>query len=113
MHQECNWTCVLVADAGHLLVQQQPECVYPLISFRPLSTILMRASYQVLIFVRKFVFSDNTTGLVSNTSGMLSIVGSEVTVVAAPVLLSQTCILESNLYSSVVMEYTLIYLSHC
>ena len=105
--------CVLVADAGHLLAQQQPERVYPLVSFRPLSTILMRASYQVLIFVCKFVFSDNTTGLVSNASGMPSIVGSEVAMVAAPVLPGQTCILESNLYSSVVMEYTLIYLSHC
>ena len=73
----------------------------------------MRASYQVLIFVRKFVFSDNTTSLMLNASGMPSIVGSEVAMVAAPVLLGQTCILESNLYSSVVMEYTLIYLFHC
>ena len=73
----------------------------------------MRTSYQVLVFVCKFVFSDNTTGLVLNASGMPSIVGGEVAVVATPVLPGQTCILESNLYSSVVMEYTLIYLSHC
>ncbi|GJE98044.1 serine carboxypeptidase-like protein [Phanerochaete sordida] len=58
VHQERNWTFVLIEGAGHLAAQQQPE--------------------RALVFVREFVFGNNETGLVTNaSSGSVSVVGGE------------------------------------
>ncbi|KAI0798571.1 Alpha/Beta hydrolase protein [Irpex lacteus] len=69
VHQERNWTYVLVQGAGHLIPQQQPE--------------------RALVFVREFVFGSNTTGLVTNSSGTLTVVGGENATLADTVLPGQ------------------------
>ena len=45
---------------------------------------------QALAFVREFVFGSNTTGLVTNSSGKVSVAGGEVASLAAPVLPGQS-----------------------
>lgn len=44
---------------------------------------------QALVFVREFVFGSNTTGLVTNTSGTLTVVGGENATLADTVLPGQ------------------------
>ncbi|KAI9568045.1 alpha beta-hydrolase [Boletus coccyginus] len=59
VHQERGWTYALVAHAGHLLGYNNP--------------------ISALTLVREFIFGNNQTGLVTNTSsGMVSVVGGEV-----------------------------------
>ncbi|KAI9568043.1 Alpha/Beta hydrolase protein [Boletus coccyginus] len=59
VHQERGWTYVLVAHAGHLLGYDNP--------------------ISALTLVREFIFGNNQTGLVTNTSsGTVSVVGGEV-----------------------------------
>ncbi|KAI5119135.1 hypothetical protein M0805_005741 [Coniferiporia weirii] len=57
VHQERNWTYVLVARSGH----EVPE-------FTPGSA---------LVLLREFIIGNNQTGLVTNTSGSASVVGGE------------------------------------
>ncbi|KAI0683233.1 Alpha/Beta hydrolase protein [Cytidiella melzeri] len=48
IHQERNWTYVLIKGAGHLIPQQQPE--------------------RVFVVLRKFILGSNQTGLVLTTT---------------------------------------------
>ncbi|KAH8075870.1 alpha/beta-hydrolase [Cristinia sonorae] len=61
VHQERNWTFVLISGAGHLVPQQQPG--------------------RAFVFLREFVLGNNETGLVTNTSGTVSVVGGESTTI--------------------------------
>jgi len=63
VHQERNWTFVLVAGAGHLVPQQQPE--------------------RAFVMLREFILGSNQTGLVTNSSGSISVVGGESTTLYA------------------------------
>ncbi|THH29780.1 hypothetical protein EUX98_g4414 [Antrodiella citrinella] len=63
VHQERNWTFILVAGAGHLVPQQQPE--------------------RAFVFMRDFVLGNNETGLVTNSSSSVSVVGGESTTLFA------------------------------
>ncbi|KAI0083348.1 Alpha/Beta hydrolase protein [Irpex rosettiformis] len=69
VHQERNWTYVLVQGAGHLVPQQQPE--------------------KAFVFLREFVLGSNTTGLVTNSSGTLTVTGGENATLADTVLPGQ------------------------
>ncbi|GJE98051.1 serine carboxypeptidase-like protein [Phanerochaete sordida] len=58
VHQERNWTFVLIENAGHLVAQQQPG--------------------RAFVLAREFIFGNNQTGLVTNPSGGgVSVVGGE------------------------------------
>ncbi|EIW79100.1 alpha beta-hydrolase [Coniophora puteana RWD-64-598 SS2] len=57
VHQERNWTYVLVEHAGHLVGNTNPT--------------------SALVFAREFVFGNNQTGLVTNSSGTVSVVGGQ------------------------------------
>ncbi|TCD69154.1 hypothetical protein EIP91_008631 [Steccherinum ochraceum] len=59
VHQERNWTFVLIEGAGHLVPQQQPE--------------------RAFVMLREFILGSNQTGLVTNSSGSVSVVGGEST----------------------------------
>ncbi|KAL4244407.1 Carboxypeptidase [Abortiporus biennis] len=63
VHQERNWTFVLFQGAGHLVPQQQPQ--------------------RAMIFLREFVFGNNQTGLVVNSSNTVSVIGGEVSSIFA------------------------------
>ncbi|PSR71879.1 hypothetical protein PHLCEN_2v12223 [Hermanssonia centrifuga] len=69
VHQERNWTYVLVKGAGHLVPQQQPERAY--------------------ILLREFILRNNQTGLVTEVTGNISVVGGEDPALAAPALPGQ------------------------
>ncbi|KIM90542.1 hypothetical protein PILCRDRAFT_186958 [Piloderma croceum F 1598] len=66
VHQERNFTYVVVSGAGHLVPHYQPEAAYT--------------------FLREFVLGTNQTGLVKNASGTVSVVGGESPTLAAGVL---------------------------
>ncbi|KAJ3559788.1 hypothetical protein NM688_g126 [Phlebia brevispora] len=70
VHQERNWTFVLVADAGHLVPQQQPG--------------------RAFVMAREFILGSNQTGLVTNSSGVASVVGGESPSLTAEVLSGQS-----------------------
>ncbi|KAI0675833.1 alpha/beta-hydrolase [Trametes maxima] len=57
VHQERNWTYVLIEGAGHLVPYNNP--------------------LRGLVLVREFIFGNNQTGLVTNTSGSVSVIGGE------------------------------------
>ncbi|EMD39305.1 hypothetical protein CERSUDRAFT_82042 [Gelatoporia subvermispora B] len=57
VHQERNWTFVLVKGAGHLVAEQQPSLAF--------------------VFLREFVLGNNDTGLLVNSTGSPSVVGGE------------------------------------
>ncbi|KAI0642261.1 alpha/beta-hydrolase [Trametes meyenii] len=57
IHQERNWTYVLIEGAGHLVPYNNP--------------------LRGLVLVREFIFGNNQTGLVTNTSGTVSVIGGE------------------------------------
>ncbi|KII85865.1 hypothetical protein PLICRDRAFT_44287 [Plicaturopsis crispa FD-325 SS-3] len=57
VHQERNWTYVLVANAGHLIAYNNPSSAF--------------------VLAREFLFGNNQTGLVTNSSGGVSVVGGE------------------------------------
>jgi len=69
VHQERNWTYVLIKGAGHLVPQQQPG--------------------RALVMLREFIFGTNQTGLVTNSSGTVSVVGGENATLANTVLPGQ------------------------
>lgn len=69
VHQERNWTYVLFENAGHLVAQQQPERAY--------------------VFAREFILGNNQTGLVTNASGDVTVIGGEDSALAGPVLPGQ------------------------
>ncbi|OAX36453.1 alpha/beta-hydrolase [Rhizopogon vinicolor AM-OR11-026] len=58
VHQERNWTYVLVDHAGHLVGNTNPQSGF--------------------VLMREFIFGNNQTGLVTNTSGKVTVVGGEV-----------------------------------
>ncbi|OBZ74243.1 Serine carboxypeptidase-like 21 [Grifola frondosa] len=68
-HQERNVTYILIAGAGHLVADQQPA--------------------RALTFIREFVFGNNETGLVTNSSGTISVEGGENSTLAEDVLPGQ------------------------
>ncbi|EGO22337.1 hypothetical protein SERLADRAFT_473031 [Serpula lacrymans var. lacrymans S7.9] len=57
VHQERNWTYILVEHAGHLVGYTNPP--------------------SALVFIREFVFGSNQTGLVTNTSSGVTVIGGE------------------------------------
>ncbi|KAJ8597488.1 alpha/beta-hydrolase [Rhizopogon salebrosus TDB-379] len=69
VHQERNWTYVLVAHAGHLVGYANPE--------------------SGLVLVREFIFGNNQTGLVTNSSGTVTVVGGEVSSLANEIMTGQ------------------------
>ncbi|KAI0344359.1 alpha/beta-hydrolase [Trametopsis cervina] len=66
VHQERNWTYVLVDGAGHLVPQKQPG--------------------RAFVLLREFILGSNTTGLVVTSGGSASVVGGENATLAAPIL---------------------------
>ncbi|KAG6379588.1 Alpha/Beta hydrolase protein [Boletus reticuloceps] len=91
VHQERGWKYVLVANAGHLLGYNNP------ISVRDLITLcthpFLPPLFQALALVREFIFGNNETGLVTNTSsGGVSVVGGEMTSLGNEVLTGQAAI---------------------
>ncbi|THH11307.1 hypothetical protein EW145_g733 [Phellinidium pouzarii] len=57
VHQERNWTYILVANAGHEVPEFAPAVA--------------------LVILREFILGNNETGLVTNTSGTVSVTGGE------------------------------------
>ncbi|KAF9005246.1 Alpha/Beta hydrolase protein [Cyathus striatus] len=57
VHQERNWTYVLFKGAGHLVPSNVPDAAFT--------------------FAREFVFGNNATGLVTNSSGQVTVTGGE------------------------------------
>ncbi|KAI0333871.1 alpha/beta-hydrolase [Cubamyces sp. BRFM 1775] len=57
VHQERNWTYVLVEGAGHLVPATNPS--------------------RAFVIAREFILGNNQTGLVTNSSGTVSVVGGE------------------------------------
>ncbi|KAG0699895.1 alpha beta-hydrolase [Suillus ampliporus] len=73
VHQERNWTYVLVEHAGHLVGYTNPQ--------------------SGLVFIREFVFGSNQTGLVANTSsGTVTVMGGEVSSLANEIMTGQAAI---------------------
>lgn len=73
VHQERNWTYVLVDHAGHLVGYTNPE--------------------SALVFIREFVFGSNQTGLVTDTSsGSVTVIGGEVSSLANEIMTGQAAI---------------------
>lgn len=73
VHQERNWTYVLVDHAGHLVGYTNPQ--------------------SGLVFIREFVFGSNQTGLVTNTSsGSVTVIGGEVSSLANEIMTGQAAI---------------------
>lgn len=118
VHQERNWTYVLVKGAGHLVPQQQPERVrvgspflsllapLPSLSLSPTSPIrsispispssstrkLTVPAPQAFVLLREFILGANTTGLVTNTSGTVAVVGGENATLAGAYLRGQDAV---------------------
>ncbi|KAI0333847.1 alpha/beta-hydrolase [Cubamyces sp. BRFM 1775] len=69
VHQERNWTYVLVEGAGHLIPYTNPQ--------------------RGLVLVREFILGNNQTGLLTNSSGTVSVVGGEVSSLAGDVIRGQ------------------------
>ncbi|KAJ8590955.1 hypothetical protein M405DRAFT_860955 [Rhizopogon salebrosus TDB-379] len=69
VHQERNWTYVLVAHASHLVGYANPE--------------------SGLVLVREFIFGNNQTGLVTNSSGTVTVIGGEVSSLANEIMTGQ------------------------
>ncbi|KAG1721432.1 Alpha/Beta hydrolase protein [Suillus paluster] len=73
VHQERNWTYVLVEHAGHLVGYTNPQSGF--------------------VFVREFVFGSNQTGLVANnSSGAVTVMGGEVSSLANEIMTGQAAI---------------------
>ncbi|PSR71878.1 hypothetical protein PHLCEN_2v12222 [Hermanssonia centrifuga] len=85
VHQERNWTYILVKGAGHLVPQQQPE--------------------RAFVFLREFVFGNNETGLVTSVKGHTTVIGGEDPQLANTVLTGQSGIY----YGSGTTQYTYTY----
>ncbi|KAH9951151.1 alpha/beta-hydrolase [Amylocystis lapponica] len=69
VHQERNWTFVLIKGAGHLVADNNPT--------------------SALVLLREFILGSNQTGLVTNASGTVSVLGGENTTLAQDVLPGQ------------------------
>ncbi|KAH9951054.1 alpha/beta-hydrolase [Amylocystis lapponica] len=69
VHQERNWTYVLVKGAGHLVAETNPT--------------------SGLVLVREFILGSNQTGLVTNRSGTISVLGGENATLAQNILPGQ------------------------
>ena len=76
VHQERNWTYVLVKGAGHRLPQQQPGRVRPL--YVPVTDKLsLIYCYKAFVMLREFILGDNRTGLVTTSRGHATVIGGE------------------------------------
>ncbi|KAH7922313.1 alpha/beta-hydrolase [Leucogyrophana mollusca] len=69
VHQERGWTYVLVEHAGHLVGYTNPT--------------------SALVFMREFVYGNNQTGLVTNSSGTVTVVGGENSTLAEEIMPGQ------------------------
>ncbi|KAI0352156.1 alpha/beta-hydrolase [Trametes cingulata] len=69
VHQERNWTYVLIEGAGHLVPYTNP--------------------LRGFVLVREFIIGNNQTGLVTNSSGTVSVVGGESTSLAVDAISGQ------------------------
>jgi carboxypeptidase D len=67
VHQERNWTYVLVYGAGHRVSESNPAAVRYLFSITPTDA---NASLQAFILARGFIFGSNQTGLVKSASSV-------------------------------------------
>jgi carboxypeptidase D len=67
VHQERNWTYVLVYGAGHRVSESNPAAVRSAFSITP---TVANASLQAFILAREFIFGSNQTGLVTSTSSV-------------------------------------------
>ncbi|KAJ3559619.1 hypothetical protein NM688_g231 [Phlebia brevispora] len=72
VHQERNWTYVLVNNAGHPVPQQQPGRAY--------------------VLLREFILGSNPTGLVVSHSHDVTVVGGEDSALAASALIGESAI---------------------
>ncbi|KAH0834753.1 Alpha/Beta hydrolase protein [Lanmaoa asiatica] len=73
VHQERGWTYILAAHAGHLLGHTNPS--------------------SALTLVREFIFGNNQTGLVTNTSsGTVTVVGGEVSSLGGEIMTGEAAI---------------------
>ncbi|KAH0834739.1 Alpha/Beta hydrolase protein [Lanmaoa asiatica] len=73
VHQERGWTYILVAHAGHLLGYTNPS--------------------SALTLVREFIFGNNQTGLVTNTSsGTVTVIGGEVSSLGGEIMTGEAAI---------------------
>ncbi|KAH0834746.1 Alpha/Beta hydrolase protein [Lanmaoa asiatica] len=73
VHQERGWTYLLAAHAGHLFGYTNPS--------------------SALTLVREFIFGNNQTGLVTNTSsGTVSVIGGEVSSLGGEIMTGQAAI---------------------
>ncbi|KAG6379586.1 hypothetical protein JVT61DRAFT_10091 [Boletus reticuloceps] len=86
VHQERGWKCVLVANAGHLLGNNNP--------------------ISALTLVREFIFGNNQTGLVTNTSsgGVSVVVGGEMTSLGNEILTGAATTASSYFFPSATVE---------
>jgi len=85
VHQERNWTYVLFKGAGHLVPFSKPATAFT--------------------FFREFVLGCNETGLVTNSSGIVSVVGGESSSLAGNFLPGGAEIY----YGSATTQYTYIF----
>ncbi|KAI0629365.1 alpha/beta-hydrolase [Trametes polyzona] len=69
VHQERNWTYVLIENAGHLVPYTNP--------------------LRGFILLREFILGNNQTGLVTNSSGTVSVLGGESSALAVDALPGQ------------------------
>jgi len=73
VHQERGWKYVLVSHAGHLLGYTNPV--------------------SALVLVREFIFGNNQTGLLTNTSsGGVSVIGGEVSTLGNEIMTGEAAI---------------------
>ncbi|GBE89633.1 alpha/beta-hydrolase [Sparassis crispa] len=69
VHQERNWTYILIKGAGHLVAGNQPEVA--------------------LTVLREFILGNNSTGLVTEINGVATVISGEVSSLAEAVLPGQ------------------------
>ncbi|OSD04774.1 alpha/beta-hydrolase [Trametes coccinea BRFM310] len=85
VHQERNWTYVLVEGAGHLIPYTNP--------------------LRGFILAREFILGNNQTGLVTNSSGTVSVVGGESSALAVDAIPGQLGIYEGSFSTTATYTY--------
>ncbi|KAI9065255.1 alpha/beta-hydrolase [Trametes sanguinea] len=85
VHQERNWTYVLVEGAGHLIPYTNPQ--------------------RGFVLAREFILGNNKTGLVTNSSGTVSVVGGESSALAVDAIRGQLGIYEGSLSTTATYTY--------
>ncbi|KAI0675837.1 alpha/beta-hydrolase [Trametes maxima] len=86
VHQERNWTYVLVQGAGHLIPAHQPQ--------------------KGFVLLREFILGNNRTGLVTKTAGgALAVLGGEDAALAVDAILGQAGIFVGSVAPSATFMY--------